>query len=84
MAKNAIKFDYLIIGSGISGLRAAISASKFGKVLVVTKSEPTSGSTEHAQGGVAVALNTKDNTKLHFADTISAGATIACAMELYE
>ncbi len=76
MIKNKLKTDFIVIGSGISGVRAAISASKYGKVLIVTKSKLESGSTKHAQGGVAVALSIKDNTKLHFADTISAGAGV--------
>ncbi|HDS09672.1 MAG TPA: FAD-dependent oxidoreductase, partial [Firmicutes bacterium] len=73
---NKIKTDFVIIGSGIAGLSAAIAASEYGKVLIVTKAKMTSGSTEHAQGGVAVAMSIKDNTKLHFADTISAGAEL--------
>ncbi len=65
--------DYLIIGSGVAGLRAAIEMSKSGKVLVVTKDLPTESSTEYAQGGVAVALSDEDEIGIHYEDTIKAG-----------
>lgn len=65
--------DYLIIGSGVAGLRAAIEMSKSGTVLVVTKDVPTESSTEYAQGGVAVALSDEDEIGIHYEDTIKAG-----------
>ncbi|MCS7215316.1 MAG: L-aspartate oxidase [Thermodesulfovibrio sp.] len=65
--------DYLIIGSGVAGLRAAIELGKKGRVLVVTKDLPTESSTEYAQGGVAVALSDEDEIGVHFEDTIKAG-----------
>lgn len=65
--------DYLIIGSGVAGLRAAIEMSKSGNVLVVTKDLPTESSTEYAQGGIAVALSDEDEIGIHYEDTIKAG-----------
>lgn len=65
--------DYLIIGSGVAGLRAAIELGKRGDVLVVTKSLPTETATEYAQGGIAVALSDEDEIGIHFEDTIKAG-----------
>lgn len=65
--------DYLIIGSGIAGLRAAIAMADHGKVIVVTKDIPTESNTEYAQGGVAVALSDEDEVGIHFEDTINAG-----------
>jgi L-aspartate oxidase (EC 1.4.3.16) len=65
--------DYLIIGSGVAGLRAAIELSKRGNVLVVTKDLPTESSTEYAQGGIAVALSDEDEISIHYEDTIKAG-----------
>lgn len=65
--------DFLVIGSGVAGLRAAIELSKHGNVLVVTKDIPTESSTEYAQGGVAVALSDEDEVGIHFEDTIRAG-----------
>lgn len=65
--------DYLIVGSGVAGLRAAIELGSRGSVLVATKDLPTESSTEYAQGGVAVALSDEDEIGIHFEDTIKAG-----------
>jgi L-aspartate oxidase len=68
-----IATDFLIIGGGVAGLRAAIELSRNGDVLVVTKDAPSESSTEYAQGGVAVALSDEDEISIHFDDTIRAG-----------
>ncbi len=65
--------DFLIIGSGVAGLRAAIELAPHGNVLVVTKDIPTESSTEYAQGGIAVALSDEDEVGIHFEDTLKAG-----------
>jgi len=65
--------DFLIIGSGVAGLRAAIELAPYGKVIVVTKDRPAEGSTEYAQGGIAVALSDEDEVGIHFEDTLRAG-----------
>ncbi len=69
-----ITTDFLVIGSGVAGLRSAIELADHGSVLVVTKDIPTESSTEYAQGGVAVALSDEDEVGIHFEDTIKAGA----------
>ncbi len=66
--------DFLVIGSGVAGLLAAIELSHYGHVLVLTKDEATAGSSGHAQGGIAVALSDDDEITFHFDDTIAAGA----------
>jgi L-aspartate oxidase len=68
--------DFLVLGSGIAGLRAAVGLARHGKVLVVTKDQPTESNTGYAQGGVAVALATDDTPELHLVDTLEAGAGI--------
>ncbi len=68
-----ITTDFLIIGGGVAGLRAAIELAQNGEVLVVTKDAPTESSSEYAQGGVAVALSDEDEISIHFEDTIRAG-----------
>jgi len=65
--------DFLIIGSGVAGLRAAIEMAPYGSVLVVTKDRPAESSTEYAQGGIAVALSDEDEVGIHFEDTLRAG-----------
>lgn len=65
--------DFLVIGSGVAGLRAAIELAGAGEVLVVTKDIPTESSTEYAQGGIAVALSDEDEVGIHYEDTLRAG-----------
>lgn len=65
--------DYLVIGSGVAGLRAAIELAQFGEVTVITKDIPTESSTEYAQGGIAVALSDEDEVGIHYEDTLMAG-----------
>lgn len=71
MNKNYV--DFLIIGGGVAGLRAAIELAPHGSVLVVTKDIPTESSTGYAQGGIAVALSDEDKVGIHYEDTIQAG-----------
>jgi L-aspartate oxidase len=73
ITSEAIRTDYLVIGSGVAGLRAAIELARSGRVLVITKDKPSESSTEYAQGGVAVALSDEDEIGFHFKDTIAAG-----------
>lgn len=65
--------DYLIVGSGIAGLRAAVELASSGRVLVLTKSDPGAGSTGYAQGGIAAACGPDDSPALHAQDTLAAG-----------
>lgn len=65
--------DFVIVGGGIAGLRAAVSLSAAGRVVVLTKAEPTESNTGYAQGGIAAAVGSDDSPALHAADTIRAG-----------
>jgi L-aspartate oxidase len=65
--------DYLIVGSGIAGLRAAAELVTHGRVLILTKSDPGAGSTGYAQGGIAAAVAADDSPALHARDTEVAG-----------
>jgi len=65
--------DFLIIGSGVAGLRAAIELAHYGNVLIVTKDRATESTTEYAQGGIAVALSDEDEIGIHYEDTLKAG-----------
>ncbi|HEX8087959.1 MAG TPA: L-aspartate oxidase [Blastocatellia bacterium] len=66
--------DFIIVGSGIAGLRASVALAPAGRVVVLTKDQVTESNTEYAQGGVAVALHDDDAIELHYQDTIDAGA----------
>jgi L-aspartate oxidase len=65
--------DYVVVGSGVAGLRAAIELSTAGNVLVLAKSNLSDSATSWAQGGIAVALSDEDEISLHEQDTIKAG-----------
>src|SRR5450631_2375136 len=65
--------DFLIVGAGIAGLRAAIELAGTGRVLVITKEELGESNTNYAQGGIAVALGGEEDVELHFEDTTRAG-----------
>jgi L-aspartate oxidase len=65
--------DFLIVGSGIAGLRAALALQGAGRVLILTKADLRAGSTGYAQGGIAAAVGADDSPARHGADTIAAG-----------
>ncbi len=66
--------DYLVAGSGIAGLRAAIELAEAGScVVVLAKDAPIDSNTWEAQGGIAVVLSEEDRVGLHYQDTLEAG-----------
>jgi len=65
--------DFIVIGGGIAGLRAAIALASAGQVVVLTKADPSESNTGYAQGGIAAAMAEDDSPALHAADTIRAG-----------
>jgi L-aspartate oxidase len=67
-------YDFIVVGAGIAGLRAAIELNQHGSVLCLAKRELTESNTQYAQGGIAVALGPDDSSELHLQDTLSAGA----------
>jgi L-aspartate oxidase len=65
--------DYLVIGAGVAGLRAAVELANHGQVLVITKESLGESNTHYAQGGIAVATEGREDVALHLEDTIAAG-----------
>jgi L-aspartate oxidase len=65
--------DFLVMGAGVAGLRAAVELARHGEVLVVTKEAVAESNTHYAQGGIAVAMEGDADVALHLEDTISAG-----------
>ena len=62
----ALETDYVVIGSGVAGLRASIElAQNRARVTVLTKDKASESNTEYAQGGVAVVLSDDDDPDLH-------------------
>ncbi|MBA3611972.1 MAG: L-aspartate oxidase [Nitrospirales bacterium] len=72
-SSHLISTDFLILGAGVAGLRAAIELSRYGRVTMVAKGGPQDNNSFYAQGGVAVALSEEDDVVLHLADTLKAG-----------
>ena len=62
--------DFVVVGAGIAGLRAAISLAESGRVLVLTKESPGESNTSYAQGGIAVAMGGEEDVALHLEDTV--------------
>ncbi|GAI66717.1 unnamed protein product [marine sediment metagenome] len=75
--------DFLIVGSGIAGLYTSLKLCDKGEIILLTKGSLKESSTEHAQGGIAVALGDKDSPRLHMEDTLKAGANF-CDPEAVE
>src|SRR5918912_4547030 len=76
----SLETDFIVIGSGIAGLRAAIEIAQGGaRVTVLTKDRTSESNTEYAQGGIAVALSDEDEVALHEEDTLNAGAGLCDA-----
>src|SRR6202795_4960460 len=65
--------DFLVIGAGVAGLRAAIELASAGRVVVLAKREVSDLNTQWAQGGIAAALSDEDEISLHLQDTLIAG-----------
>src|SRR5437016_11178783 len=73
MKRGPSEADFIVVGAGVAGLRAAIELASAGSVLVLAKNELTESATQYAQGGIAVALSDDDDVALHLQDTLDAG-----------
>ena len=72
-----ISADVIVVGSGIAGLTAALRLrQRVDRVLLVTKTVLSEGSTQWAQGGIAAALDPGDSAEEHLGDTLVAGAGV--------
>ena len=74
-----VRADFLVIGSGVAGLRAAISLAEAGDAVLLTKADPRESNTGYAQGGIAAALGADDSPDLHARDTMAAGDGLCVA-----
>jgi L-aspartate oxidase len=71
--KVSSQVDFLVMGAGVAGLRAAVELARHGDVLVVTKESVAESNTHYAQGGIAVAMEGDQDITLHLEDTVNAG-----------
>ena len=74
-----IKHDVVIVGAGLAGLRAALEASRYYDVAVVSKVFPTRSHSGAAQGGIAAAMGNveEDHIDWHFFDTVKGSDYLA-------
>ncbi|MBN2019940.1 MAG: L-aspartate oxidase [Sedimentisphaerales bacterium] len=73
VSTHQVSTDYLVLGAGIAGLRAAIEAAQNAMVCVVTKGAVEDSNTWNAQGGIASVLDKGDSFESHIADTLRTG-----------
>ncbi len=69
-----MKFDVVIVGSGLAGLSVALHLAATRKVAIVSKRALLDGASSWAQGGIAAVLDSSDSHAQHVADTLEAGA----------
>jgi len=76
-----MKYDVLVIGSGIAGMMAAIEAKELGSnVAIVMKKSPLANNSFMAKGGINAALNNMkdgDSIEHHIEDTLKSGVGLA-------
>ncbi len=65
--------DFVVIGAGVAGLRAAIELASAGRVLVLAKTESMHSSSPSSPGGIAAALSDEEEVIIHLQDTLIAG-----------
>ncbi|MFA6110257.1 MAG: FAD-binding protein, partial [Candidatus Latescibacterota bacterium] len=75
--------DYLIVGTGLTGLFFATKAAACGSVILITKEEPRESNTSYAQGGIASVVTPGDTFDQHVQDTLTAGDGL-CDREVVE
>ena len=67
-----LKFDDIVIGSGLAGLYAAYKASMRGSVAVITKSFVRESNSFNAPGGIAAVTSEDDSLEIHKSDMLIA------------
>ncbi len=67
------KTDFLVIGSGITGLIFALKVADKGKVSLVSKTKLSESTTSYAQGGIAAVMYPPDSIEKHVEDTLECG-----------
>jgi L-aspartate oxidase len=66
--------DVLIVGSGAAGMTLALQLAGKCDIALLSKAGLKTGSTWHAQGGIAAVVDAEDSLAAHAHDTLVAGA----------
>jgi L-aspartate oxidase len=75
------RFDVVVIGGGVAGGMAALTAASAGKsVAIVTKADAVTTNTNMAQGGMAAVMTNDDSFASHIEDTLKVGSGL-CDVE---
>ncbi len=69
-----IEYDFIIVGTGVAGLSAALHAAEHGRVAMITKRGALDSNSSWAQGGIACVTSEEDSIDKHVSDTLIAGA----------
>jgi L-aspartate oxidase len=65
--------DFIVVGAGIAGVRAAIELARAGRVLVLTKGELAESRADWGHGRIAVTKGDDEEVHLHLHETLEAG-----------
>jgi L-aspartate oxidase len=72
------RFDVLVLGSGVAGASAALSAASEGaQVGLLTKAPLQETNTWYAQGGMATVVGAEDSFESHVEDTLKVGCGLS-------
>ncbi len=69
-----LRFDVLIIGTGLAGQAAALRLAETHSVALISKRTVEDSASSWAQGGIAAVLDNRDSIEAHIRDTFTAGA----------
>lgn len=67
-------FDVVIVGAGAAGLYTALCLPETWQVALINKDDLSLSASDWAQGGIAAVTSPKDSPRLHWEDTLRAGA----------
>ncbi len=74
---RTIDSTYLVIGSGLAGLVAALNLARSGQVVLVTKQQLAQSNSDWAQGGISCVMDPTDSLDAHVQDTLATGGGLS-------
>jgi L-aspartate oxidase len=71
---RTLETPVLVVGTGIAGLKAALSIADTKKVILTTKRSADISSSDWAQGGISCVMDPEDSFEAHIDDTLATGS----------